>query len=142
VEILPEYQKALSIFFHWPGVQGCMTKMVAGYRCGENVTMSKSEVETSEQRLRSYFAFVGLTEVNDTFVPPSIFRMFSIFLHQKTNYSIPLRGFVFLLLPPSRALQKWDVSVCLFHQILGGQARDIEFMNYRAGKVNRDEVYE
>ena len=33
--------------------------------------------------------------------------------------------------------EEWDASVCLFHQMLGGHAREIEFLNYRAGKMTR-----
>ena len=30
--------------------------------------------------------------------------------------------------------EEWDVSICLFHQMLGGHARAVEFLNTRAGK--------
>lgn len=33
--------------------------------------------------------------------------------------------------------EEWDVSICLFHQMLGGNARELEFVNYRAGRASR-----
>jgi hypothetical protein len=40
-----------------------MTKMVLGYRCGEDVAISPSMAAVAHSRLRHDFAFIGLTEV-------------------------------------------------------------------------------
>jgi len=74
--------------------QGCMTKMLLGYRCADDVPLTPALAAKALRRLHHDLAFVGLTE-------------------------------------------EWDASVCLFHQMLGGHAREIEFLNYRAGKMTR-----
>mmetsp|Transcript_50630 Transcript_50630/g.94133 ORF Transcript_50630/g.94133 Transcript_50630/m.94133 type:complete len:371 (+) Transcript_50630:270-1382(+) len=94
LEILPEYRKAMQTYFYWRGVQGCMTKMVLGFRCADDVELTPLMHARAKYRIAHDFAFVGLTE-------------------------------------------EWDASICLFHQMLGGHAREIEFLNYRAGKMTR-----
>ena len=71
-----------------------MTKMLLGYRCADDVTLTPALAAKAAHRLTHDLAFAGLTE-------------------------------------------EWDASVCLFHQTLGGHAREIEFLNYRAGKMTR-----
>ena len=98
-EMLPLYRAAMKIYFEWEGIQGCMTKMLVGYRCADMVKVTPQMEAKAAARLRGDFAFVGLTE-------------------------------------------EWDASICLFHQMLGRPAREIEFLNYRAGKMTRTKVGE
>jgi len=44
-----------------------MTKMVMGYRCGENVTMPSKDLSSVKERISNHFAFIGITEVHPKF---------------------------------------------------------------------------
>lgn len=47
---------------HFPGIRGCMTKMVLGYNCANRVKLTTQDLEQAKRIVRSQFAFVGLTE--------------------------------------------------------------------------------
>jgi len=52
-----------------------MTKMVLGYRCGENVTVSAQDLAIVNHRVTTHFAFIGLTEVYSVFNLLSILHL-------------------------------------------------------------------
>jgi len=47
---------------HWPGLEGCMTKMVLGRNCCEKCPITQADVEAAKERLSKDFAFVGIQE--------------------------------------------------------------------------------
>ena len=63
-ELKAPYSEALRLFATEPGIKGCMTKMILGYRCAETVPggFTKKLVGEAKRRLREDFVFVGLTE--------------------------------------------------------------------------------
>jgi hypothetical protein len=48
-------------FVKYPGIANCMTKMLNGYQCGEDVAISESHLQNA-QRVISAFAGFGITE--------------------------------------------------------------------------------
>lgn len=98
--------------------------MVLGHRCGVNVTVSAQDLAIVNNRVTSHFAFIGLTEVY------SLFNLLS---------SLYISALIRLVMA---SLQEWGTSICLFHQMLGGRAREAEFVNFRAGRINRDKVFD
>ena len=63
-ELKAPYSEALRLFATEPGIKGCMTKMILGYRCAETVPggFTKKLIGEAKRRLREDFVFVGLTE--------------------------------------------------------------------------------
>lgn len=50
-------------FINWPGIKGCMTKMLVGKYCGEVYTPSEADVAKARLRIWEQFSFVGITDV-------------------------------------------------------------------------------
>ncbi|EGD80597.1 hypothetical protein PTSG_01186 [Salpingoeca rosetta] len=49
-------------FVNFPGVKHCQVKMMAGYKCGEDVEVTHMHVKLALHRLRTHFVFVGITD--------------------------------------------------------------------------------
>lgn len=49
-------------FARFPGVAGCQAKMLLGHACGEDVPLPGDSIQQAVQRLREWFAFVGVAE--------------------------------------------------------------------------------
>ena len=47
---------------HFPGLRGCMTKMVLGKQCSEKYQLSHADLAEAKRIVREELAFVGLTE--------------------------------------------------------------------------------
>ena len=47
---------------HFPGLRGCMTKMVLGRQCAERFKLTIADLNEAKRVLREEFAFVGITE--------------------------------------------------------------------------------
>lgn len=70
---------------------GCASKMILGYPCNGNTTLSSADIVTAVQRLRRGFSFVGLVE-------------------------------------------EWDLSLCMFHRLMGGTPLPVEFAHVRGNE--------
>lgn len=46
----------------WPGMQGCMTKMIMGRNCCEKCPVTAADLQEAKRRLTEAFVFVGLQE--------------------------------------------------------------------------------
>eukprot|EP00602_Paraphysomonas_sp_CaronLab_P010339 CAMPEP_0185023208 /NCGR_PEP_ID=MMETSP1103-20130426/5899_1 /TAXON_ID=36769 /ORGANISM="Paraphysomonas bandaiensis, Strain Caron Lab Isolate" /LENGTH=122 /DNA_ID=CAMNT_0027555685 /DNA_START=378 /DNA_END=742 /DNA_ORIENTATION=- len=44
------------------GIPSCQTKMVMGYKCGEDILFTEEDLEEVKRRIANDFAFIGLTE--------------------------------------------------------------------------------
>lgn len=53
--------RSLDEYVRFPGIQGCMTKMVLGYYCAASVELDEDDLEEAKRRLQDY-AFIGLVE--------------------------------------------------------------------------------
>ena len=47
---------------HFPGLRGCMTKMVLGKQCSERYQLTNADLEEAKRLVRSELAFVGIVE--------------------------------------------------------------------------------
>ena len=47
---------------HFPGLRGCMTKMVLGKKCAEKYKLTTTDLEEAKRVVRQELAFVGITE--------------------------------------------------------------------------------
>ena len=47
---------------HFPGLRGCMTKMVLGRQCSEKYQLTQADLQEAKRIVREELAFVGLTE--------------------------------------------------------------------------------
>jgi len=47
---------------HFPGLRGCMTKMILGKQCSERYKLTIADLQEAKRILRNEFAFVGITE--------------------------------------------------------------------------------
>ena len=47
---------------HYPGLRGCMTKMVLGRQCSERYKLTIADLQEAKRIVRSDFAFVGINE--------------------------------------------------------------------------------
>ena len=47
---------------HFPGLRGCMTKMILGKQCSERYQLTNSDLEEAKRLVRSELAFVGIAE--------------------------------------------------------------------------------
>ena len=59
--LVEPYREALRLYASEPGIKGCMTKMILGYRCAEIVPGGFTRKLTNEakRRLSEDFVFVG-----------------------------------------------------------------------------------
>ena len=47
---------------HFPGLRGCMTKMILGRQCSERYKITIADLQEAKRIVRNEFAFVGITE--------------------------------------------------------------------------------
>jgi len=47
---------------HFPGLRGCMTKMVLGKQCSERYKLTMADLQEAKRIIRNEFAFVGINE--------------------------------------------------------------------------------
>eukprot|EP00040_Diaphanoeca_grandis_P028082 m.161296 g.161296 ORF g.161296 m.161296 type:complete len:381 (-) comp31224_c0_seq3:118-1260(-) len=75
-------------YVRFPGIQSCQVKMMIGHQCASAYNPTAEDLVEAKRRLRTTFAFIGLTD-------------------------------------------HYDLSVCLFHAMLGGKPRAQAFENSR-----------
>lgn len=91
--------KSLDLVSYADAVAGCSVRMMNGHKCGDQVPVTPKMMSTAMERLKTGFAFVGLTD-------------------------------------------QWELSVCLFHAMFGGDCHEREFENVRPGANQTGSLYE
>ena len=131
---------ALAFYAAWPGLNGCVTKLLTGRGCNADVALGVADVARARLRLRDDFAFVGLTEQWDASVvsassraaPPTRDDGYSPSSRRLSDATPPAAHATRGGLSPLVVRAFFSRSVCLFHAMFGGTFSEANMLhNYR-----------
>ncbi|CAJ1352311.1 unnamed protein product [Effrenium voratum] len=100
----PEGNNTASCYARYPGIAGCMSRMLTGETCAQsgvdsaNFDSGKAKIPEALQMLQE-MTFVGLTEY-------------------------------------------WDLSICLFHRMFGGNVSVSQLVDFHQGAVHDEDLYD
>eukprot|EP00929_Paragymnodinium_shiwhaense_P116681 TRINITY_DN8647_c0_g1_i1.p1 TRINITY_DN8647_c0_g1~~TRINITY_DN8647_c0_g1_i1.p1 ORF type:complete len:530 (+),score=104.12 TRINITY_DN8647_c0_g1_i1:423-2012(+) len=117
-----------SCFVRFPGIAGCMTRMLTGQRCARDVRKEGSETVTTAE---PQFSLSQL-------LPSSVREA----LHWNTDPAVADAIANIQKLRFVGLTEDWDESICLFHLMFGGRLRAEEFKDIHTTRNSNASLYD